>query len=195
MTTRYYGPSSKEFITEKLHEEGSLFDMVEHSVDNLCDIFPDLGTVFFSFENSCFKDYYVDEFSFCGLKKLVHDDEFSYALYCNAAGDWESTIHFIIYWDGERLMAYIPCRGNVYNPIAKCAFGSEDMMSDDDDLVEKIHHDGLMLKLSENHDTEFIEEHKLCDVEDLYDAVYSLESMAKETSEVFKRREDIPFDL
>jgi len=43
---------------------------------------------------------------------------------CEAGGDWEYPIYFIIYWDGEILRSYIPNKGNYYNKKTKMAFGN-----------------------------------------------------------------------
>lgn len=42
-----------------------------------------------------------------------------------AGGDWEYPVYSIIYWDGVQLRGYTPKEGNIYNPLIKCAFGSE----------------------------------------------------------------------
>ncbi len=40
-------------------------------------------------------------------------------------GDWEHPVFFIIYFDGNKLRAYIPKHGNTFNPVINVAFGSE----------------------------------------------------------------------
>ena len=46
-----------------------------------------------------------------------------------AGGDWECPMLFIIYWDGDKLRAYIPTDGNPWDKKKKWAYGN----SDDDD--------------------------------------------------------------
>ena len=43
-----------------------------------------------------------------------------------AGGDWESPVFGIIYYDGKKLRAYIPTRGNNVNRKTKAAFGNEE---------------------------------------------------------------------
>lgn len=44
---------------------------------------------------------------------------------CDAGGDWEHPLFFIIYMDGKQLRGYIPTCGNTFNTIFKTAFFSE----------------------------------------------------------------------
>jgi hypothetical protein len=46
-------------------------------------------------------------------------------LFCNAGGDWENPICFILYWDGKEIRAYIPKNGNPWDKKYKTAMGSE----------------------------------------------------------------------
>lgn len=43
---------------------------------------------------------------------------------CSAGGDWETPVFFIVYWDGQKLRAYIPTRGNPFNRTTKQAYGN-----------------------------------------------------------------------
>jgi len=44
-----------------------------------------------------------------------------------AGGDWETPVYSIFYFDGDKILrAYIPEKGNVYNFLAKSAFGNND---------------------------------------------------------------------
>ena len=45
---------------------------------------------------------------------------------CWAGGDWELPVYFIIYWSGTEFRGYTPENGNIFNPITKTAYGSED---------------------------------------------------------------------
>jgi len=42
-----------------------------------------------------------------------------------SGGDWEISLHYIIYYDGEKLRAYIPVDGNTYNKTFNSAFGND----------------------------------------------------------------------
>lgn len=42
-----------------------------------------------------------------------------------AGGDWEDPVFFIVYYDGNKMRAYIPTYGNMVNQDFKTAFGSE----------------------------------------------------------------------
>jgi hypothetical protein len=43
----------------------------------------------------------------------------------SAGGDWEYPIFFCIYFDGKKLRAYIPEKGNTWNTDTKKAFGND----------------------------------------------------------------------
>lgn len=46
-------------------------------------------------------------------------------------GDWELPVYFIVYLDHKlKLRAYIPMKGNTFNPYTKAAFGNEDIDED-----------------------------------------------------------------
>ena len=51
-----------------------------------------------------------------------------------SGGDWEYGIFGIVYYDGKKLRAYIPTRGNMVNTRTKIAIGNND---DDDEIIEK----------------------------------------------------------
>lgn len=42
-----------------------------------------------------------------------------------AGGDWEHPVYFILYWDGKKVRAYVPARGNPWNRRAKAAIGNK----------------------------------------------------------------------
>lgn len=52
-----------------------------------------------------------------------------------AGGDWEEPVFFIIYWDGKKMRAYVPTKGNPYNTQEMCAYGNND--SDDDNKLSR----------------------------------------------------------
>jgi hypothetical protein len=41
-------------------------------------------------------------------------------------GDWEHPVHFIIYWSGKELRAYVPTEGNLWNTDTKQAYGNDE---------------------------------------------------------------------
>lgn len=99
-------------------------------------ILKDLSKVDFSFENySCKETYgkYTD--SMIGVHTTPKGLTF---LGCNAGGDWEDPVFFILYWDGKSFRGYVPEAGNVYNKQTKSAFGNEDEERDEDEDVTKI---------------------------------------------------------
>ena len=63
---------------------------------------------------------------------------------CSAGGDWEIPVFFIVYWDGQKLRAYIPTKGNPFNRTEKQAYGNnaqadyEDMKKVYPELTEDI---------------------------------------------------------
>ncbi|RGO68112.1 hypothetical protein DXB08_23830 [Hungatella hathewayi] len=86
----------------------------------------DLSVIVFDEENftisheEMFGDY--DEDALMGIHTLENGLTF---LGCQAGGDWECPIFYIIYWDGKQLRGYIPIYGNSYNSDFMTAFGSE----------------------------------------------------------------------
>lgn len=42
---------------------------------------------------------------------------------CCAGGDWQTSVWFIYYWSGKEIRAYIPTKGNTFNPKTKKAYG------------------------------------------------------------------------
>jgi hypothetical protein len=40
-------------------------------------------------------------------------------------GDWEMPVVWIIYWDGKKLRAYVPTKGNPWNHTTHQAFGND----------------------------------------------------------------------
>ena len=42
-----------------------------------------------------------------------------------AGSDWEPAVYFIVYWDGEKIRAYVPRKGNLWNTNTNMAYGNE----------------------------------------------------------------------
>jgi hypothetical protein len=63
-----------------------------------------------------------DQVTFCGINTLPNG-----LVYCGifCGGDWESPVHFIVYWSGKEFRAYVPEDGNTYYLEYKSAYGSE----------------------------------------------------------------------
>lgn len=59
-------------------------------------------------------------------------------LFCEAGGDWEDPVVFILYWDGKDVRAYIPKEGNTWHPKFKAAFGSWSSSEKWDDTCEEM---------------------------------------------------------
>jgi len=51
---------------------------------------------------------------------------------CSAGGDWEIPVFFIVYWDGQKLRAYIPTKGNPFNRTKKQAYGNDEQADYED---------------------------------------------------------------
>ena len=88
----------------------------------------DINKISFSFENYTLSgrnfSSYEDDTSTYDIHTLSNG--LVYCL-CSAGGDWEVPVSFILYIDpSNRLRAYVPENGNVYNKKFKCAYGSED---------------------------------------------------------------------
>lgn len=94
-------------------------------------IIKDLGKVNFDFENSgCTEEDNFLETKFIGFQTLSNGFSF---LGCNAGGDWEHPVFFIIYYDGKSFRGYVPEKGNTFNKYTKTAFGSEGEFFDFED--------------------------------------------------------------
>lgn len=113
-----------------------LFDKdVSFDPNNLSkQIEKDLSKVEFDFEN-----YEIGNAEFhstglcnypCGYEVLSNGLP---VLFVNAGGDWECPICFCIYYDGEKLRAYIPTDGNLFNKKLKSAYGNNDDFDDIDE--------------------------------------------------------------
>ena len=75
--------------------------------------------------------YFEDQNTILGYCTLPNG--FSFLGICGG-GDWEVPVHFIIYWDGLELRAYVPKNGNFYNTDTKKAYGNS--VSDVRNLLE-----------------------------------------------------------
>jgi hypothetical protein len=84
-------------------------------------IYKDLSKVHFDWENY-FCEIHPSVDSFGGLVTLPNGLT---VLCCNAGGDWEAPVCFILYWDGKQVRAYIPDRGNLWNRKSKRAYGND----------------------------------------------------------------------
>ena len=86
----------------------------------------------FDFENFSDPEHAFEPFGeFEGFYQL---NDFAIGL-CLAGGDWESPVYFAVYIDdNNKLRAYIPTVGNVFNIYTKSAFGS-DLYTDNDDKM------------------------------------------------------------
>ena len=86
----------------------------------------------FDFENFSDPEHAFEPFGeFEGFYQL---NDFAIGL-CFAGGDWECPLYFAIYIDDKnKLRAYIPTVGNVFNYYTKAAFGS-DLYTDNDNKM------------------------------------------------------------
>ena len=136
--SRFYSPITLEELKNKLQpiiEDENFPYNLPKKVEK------DISKIQFNFENCEIIDGYMNYP--CGYKMINTDFP---VLFVNAGGDWETSICFIIYWDGKDLRGYVPEKGNVYNPITKTAFGSDE---DSDNYTDTCVLDGLKKKLNE----------------------------------------------
>lgn len=128
--SRYYTTISKDdFLSHikylMLDKDGSVnHSWVYDDIELPKIITKDLSKVIFDFENCT---TYEDEHGFLknylsGYYELSPD---FHTFWVSAGGDWEIPINFILYWGDNRLRAYIPKDGNVWNKKYKTAYGSE----------------------------------------------------------------------
>lgn len=90
----------------------------------------DLKKVEFDDENCDFKE--SRGYPYSGLLGYKRFGDLTF-LGCQAGGDWEYPIFFIIYYDGKQLRAYIPSKGNCWNRKTKSAYGNNDDDPDEDE--------------------------------------------------------------
>ena len=84
----------------------------------------DISKVMFDFENCT--GYENDEGYLTGYLTGYHELVPGFhTFWVSAGGDWEIPINFLLYWGDNRLRAYIPKDGNIWNKKYKCAYGSE----------------------------------------------------------------------
>lgn len=97
------------------------------SLEDIC-VSKDLTNINFNLENMHAETPNVYTYAgdsgtdLCGLQTLSNKLTFCGIV---AGGDWESPLFYIIYYDGTKLRAYIPIRGNIVNADTLSAFGSE----------------------------------------------------------------------
>jgi hypothetical protein len=103
-----------------------------YELDEIPDkVYQDLAKVEFDFENrSCSDNFGKYTKSLIGIHQTKSGITF---LGCNAGGDWEQPVFFLIYWDGKEFRGYVPKEGNVYDKKKKIAFGNEDEDEEDFD--------------------------------------------------------------
>lgn len=116
---RYFKTISIENLKKKIGSPKNLCEVTQ-------DVKKDLSKVEFSFENIVTKsdDLYGKhnkQTALVGYHTLSNGITF---LGVQAGSDFEHPIFFIIYWNGKRLRAYIPKRGNVWNTSEKSAYGN-----------------------------------------------------------------------
>lgn len=97
-----------------------LYDAVQEMIYKDPTIKKDLSKITFDTENL---DVDGTDINYTGFYTL--ESGFTFLL-CVGGGDWEMSLGFIIYYDGEKLRAYIPTLGNTFDLKEKCAYGSEE---------------------------------------------------------------------
>lgn len=118
---RFYTEISKEQFLTKVK---NLMNDDEFPYELPLIIQKDLSKVNFDFENcTSFDDeegYVKYPVGYRELKPNFH------IFFVVAGGDWEYPVCFIFYWGDNKLRAYIPSDGNVWNKKEKCAYGYKD---------------------------------------------------------------------
>lgn len=150
---RYYVPISLEDFRKKVEPLFKYNDDECFPYNMPRKISEDIKKINFDMENFEPCPYIDDPFSSEGFGKYpcgfhMINDDFP-VLFVNAGGDWEQPICFIIYWDGKTLRGYVPEKGNVFNPITKTAFGSDE---DSPKYYDGCIKDALIIKLDEIKD-------------------------------------------
>jgi hypothetical protein len=132
----------KKLCLDKLFIGHEDFEPYENLLENSV-ISKDLSKVDFDMENyqignanPSFKKYPEDHISAVGYPTgyEVLSNGLP-VLFVSAGGDWQFPICFCIYYDGDKLRAYIPSDGNAWNKKEKCAYEPEE---DNDDNVKFI---------------------------------------------------------
>ena len=179
---RHFKPISLQELKIKIEEaqkdreEDSYFDCYMWGTLT-SQIEKDLKKVEFDFENvidekehKWLGDKYADDpidcikNQFLGYNTLSNGLSFLGML---AGGDWEQPVHFIIYWDGKKLRAYIPKKGNYWNTDTKQAYGNNEQ-ADSDNIRKNFPH-LIDPAYEEDGDVQFFES----DVVDYNDEDYS----------------------
>ena len=118
------------FFNERSDKNAQPETFLESTGFNCCrdltqQIARDLEKVEFDTENTEWKkDEGFGEFKFLtGFN--VAPNGMPYLGVCSG-GDWEMPLFYIIYFDGKKLRAYIPKRGNTYNTDTKMAYGNDE---------------------------------------------------------------------
>lgn len=118
MTTRNFAPISIEELKAKIDAVGDRYELQDVLKDDL--------KVEFGFENFDQKrvpNHCVADTSLMGYHSEANG--FTY-LGCSAGDDSDYPLFFVVYWDGNKLRAYIPTEGNLWNKKTKKAYGSND---------------------------------------------------------------------
>jgi hypothetical protein len=119
-----------EAIVEKNFEEDE-YASIKRLTPKIED---DLKKVEFDDENYEFRDD-SPGYPYSGLLSYQRIGDLTF-LGCQAGGDWEYPVFFIIYYDGKQLRAYIPSKGNCWNRKTKSAYGNNDDDPDQDEVPD-----------------------------------------------------------
>jgi TolA-binding protein len=119
--TRYAKPNTTiDELQEKIENAGGIYEVVYQS-----QIQKDLTKISFDCENLTEEDgeFAMEGFT-PGYSLLPNDVP---VLWIGAGGDWECPLAFCVYiGEDNRLRAYVPKDGNVYNKKEKAAYGNND---------------------------------------------------------------------
>lgn len=59
---------------------------------------------------------WIDEYKMLGDLAIIK---------AGAGGDWEHPTHFVLYWDGSEIRAYVPTAGNTFHVPTMTAYGND----------------------------------------------------------------------
>ena len=115
---RYFAPLTKKEFEEELDDAAAQYGG-RYGYPETPEIQKDMK-VEVDFENwYSSKAHFADEI--LGIHTLSNGLTFQG---CAAGGDWETPVTFIVYWDGKKLRAYVPLKGNPYNTSTMQAYGN-----------------------------------------------------------------------
>lgn len=129
-----------EFVGKELsYNEENSYTVLTKILHDCETVQIDMSTINVDRENlTCVSEcYFGDNIvgdAMLGIQSI--NDEYTFFGF-EQGGDWEYPVFIMIYYDGEKLRAYIPSCGNVVNLDFHCALGSEKIDWDNEIRIQK----------------------------------------------------------